>query len=169
MKLPAADLGIMAEHLSTHEGVISKLKAYGSAVRHRDLRDLLHLHANLLRTHVTAMLALINPDQTSEVHLPEMPYVHFHQHSGALSAAEKDIALEARSTAKLMGSDNFNSALMMKHPNVRNIHLQMSFQDAALQILYTRLIRRGNGEFVPMASEQMQRLTLQRYQHVGNE
>ncbi|MBY4605716.1 MULTISPECIES: spore coat protein [Bacillus] len=169
MKLPAADLGIMAEHLSTHEGVISKLKAYESAVRHNDLRYLLHLHASLLRSHVTAMLALIDPAQTSEVHLPEMPLVHFYQLSRALSAAEKDIALEARSTAKLMGSDNFNSALMMKHPNVRNIHLQMSFQDAALQMLYTLLIRRGNGEFVPMASEQMQRLTLQNYQHVGNE
>ncbi len=28
MSLPAVDLGIMAEHLSTHEGMINKLKIY---------------------------------------------------------------------------------------------------------------------------------------------
>ncbi|MEC2113186.1 hypothetical protein P9F85_18395 [Bacillus stercoris] len=169
MKLPAADLGIMAEHLSTHEGMISKLKAYESAVRHSDLKHLLYVHVYMLRAHVKTMLALIDPDQTREVHLPELPLLHFHQHSGALSAAEKDITLEARSTAKFMGSGNFNSALMMKHPNVRNIHLQMSYQDTTLQTLYTRLIRRGSAEFVPMASDQAQRLTLQHYQHVANE
>ncbi|WP_257345743.1 hypothetical protein [Pseudalkalibacillus decolorationis] len=32
MSLPAIDLGLMAEHLATHEGMISKLKHYHSKV-----------------------------------------------------------------------------------------------------------------------------------------
>ncbi|MBT2758796.1 hypothetical protein J7E71_23270 [Mesobacillus foraminis] len=168
MSLPAVDLGIMAEHLSTHKGVIHKLKMYYSTVQNPDLSKLLKLHIKVLRNHVNTMLALINPDRNGEVHLPSMEIVHLSMGS-ALSEMEKDIVLEARATAKLMGSDNFNSALMMKDTNVKNVHLQMSYQDVTMQMLYGNLLKAMNGEFVPKVSKEMQRLTFEKYQHVQNE
>lgn len=169
MNLPAVDLGIMAEHLSTHEGVNNKLKMYYSSVQNPVLKNILELNINMLRNHVRTMLALIDPDRTHQVHLPELQRFDFSMDAGKLSEIEQDIALEARSTAKLMGSDNFNSALMMKDPNVKNIHLQMVYQDVSMQMIYDHLIKHTHGEFIPTVSKEMQFMTLQHYKHVQNE
>ncbi|MDT0163562.1 hypothetical protein [Bacillus sp. AG4(2022)] len=169
MNLPAVDLGIMTEHLSTHEGVIHKLKLYYSSVQNPVFKNLLGLHIKMLRNHVIAMLGLINPDPTHKVDLSEMDSINWNINLGTLEEYEKDIALEARSTAKQMGSDNFNSALMMKDADVKNIHLQMSYQDVSMQMMYDHLIKHTLGEFIPRVSKEMQRLTLQHYSHVQNE
>lgn len=169
MNLPAVDLGIMAEHLSTHEGVINKLKMYYSSVQNPMLKNILELNIHTLRNHVKTMLALIDPDQTHKVHLPEMKHFDFHMNAGNLSESEKNIAFEARSTAKLMGSDNFTSALMMKDPNVKNIHVQMAYQDVSMQMIYDHLIKHTHEEFIPTVSKEMQRMTLQHFKHVQNE
>jgi hypothetical protein len=169
MSLPAVDIGIMAEHLSSHEGVINKLKMYYGSVNNPVLRKLLNLNINTLRNHVVVMLALIDPERNKEVHLPDMESYHLHISEGKLTKLDKDIALEARAAAKLMGSNNFNSALMMKDINVKNIHLQMSYQDITMQMLYDNFLKGMNGEFVPKVSKEMQRLTLQKYLHVKDE
>jgi hypothetical protein len=168
MNLPAVDLGMMSEHLGTHEGVINKLKIYYTSVQNPVLKDLLGLNIRTLRNHVAAMLALIDPNH-GIVHLPEMESLKMDGYGGNLHEFEKDIVLEARASAKLMGSDNFNSALMMKDTNVKNIHLQMSYQDVSMQMMYDRLLQQTMGEFIPKASTEMQRLTLQYYSHVKNE
>jgi hypothetical protein len=169
MNLPAVDLGIMAEHLSTHEGVINRLKMYIKTVQNHMLKKILELHLIVLRNHVKTMLALIEPNRTHEVHLPEMNSLDWDVGIGKLEEYEKDIALDTRSTAKLMGSDNFNSALMMKDSNVKNIHLKMSYQDVNMQMMYDHLIKLTQGDFIPRVSAEMQRLTLQHYYHVQNE
>lgn len=167
MNLPAVDLGIMAEHLSTHEGVINKLKMYHTTVKNSNLKNLIHLHIKTLRNHVTTMLLLIDPDRNREVHLPKMDHVQLG--TGVLNEMEKDITLELRAASKLMGSDNFNSALLMKNMNVKNIHLQMSYQDITLQMMYNKLINRIDGDFVPMVTKEMQRRTIQKFYHVQKE
>ncbi|WP_019153611.1 hypothetical protein [Robertmurraya massiliosenegalensis] len=169
MTLPAVDLGIIAEHLSTHEGVINKLKMYYRSASNPVLQNLLKLNINVLRNHVVAMLALIDPERNKVVDLPDMESSLSNMGAGRLSEFDKDIALEARATAKLMGSDNFNSALMMKDSNVKNVHLQMSYQDITMQMMYNTLIKEMNGEFVPRVSKEMQMQTLQKYFHVQNE
>lgn len=169
MNLPAVDLGIMAEHLSTHEGVINRLKLYNKMIKNDMLKNLVEMHLEMLRTHVTTMLALIEADRTEKVHLPELGSINWDADVGTLVEYEKDIALDTRSTTKLMGSDNYNSALMMKDPSVKNIHLKMSYQNISLQVMYDHLLKLAHGEFIPRVSKEMQQMTLQHYNHVKNE
>lgn len=70
-----------------------------------------------------------------------------------LSEQEKDIVLETRAVSKLMGSDNFNSALMMKDMNVKNLHIQMAYQDVRMQLLYNMVVEHVNGAFTPRVTE----------------
>lgn len=73
MNLPPVDLGIMDEHLPTHEGVISKLKIFKEIVNNQELKKLIQLNISMLREHVRVMLELIDPDHKGEVKLAEMP------------------------------------------------------------------------------------------------
>ncbi|QTM99063.1 hypothetical protein ERJ70_06960 [Sediminibacillus dalangtanensis] len=169
MRLPATDLGIMAEHLATHEGVINKLKIYYATVRNSALRNLLHTHLQVLRNHVRAMLILIDPNQQGPYHLHEMEDVHLNFGNEQFSEQEKDITLEARATAKLMSSNNFMSALMMNDANVKHVHIEMALQEVRLQSLYSEIVHHINGDFTPKVTEKMQLLTMQKYYHVLGE
>jgi hypothetical protein len=140
---------------------------YYASVHNSVLKNLLGLHIKTLRNHVVIMLALIDPDRQSKVYLPDMETFHINMGAGKLEEYEKDIVLEARSSAKLMVSENFNSALMMKDFNVEDIHLLMSFQDISLQMMYDNLIKTTNGEYIPKVSKE--RLPLQNLYHVQNE
>lgn len=169
MNLPAADLGIMAEHLPTHEGVISKLRIFKGIVDNQELKKLIQLNIQMLREHVRAMLELIDPNRKGEVKLAEMPDIQINTEMLQLSEQEKDIVLETRSASKLMGSDNFNSALMMKDMNVKNIHIQMSYQDVRMQILYNMVVEHVDGDFTPRVTEAMQSKTYEKYKHILKE
>lgn len=169
MTLPAADLGIMAEHLSTHEGMIRKLNIYYKTVTNPILKNLLCTHINVLRDHVRAMLTLIDPNQNRQVHLHGMQDVHLSNLYGNYTEEEMDIALEAGATAKLMASDNFTSALMMKDLNVKNIHVEMALQDVNLHAMYNVIINYNTEGFTPKVTPNMQQLTYQRYYHVLHE
>ncbi|HAQ08482.1 MAG TPA: hypothetical protein DCR24_13545 [Bacillus bacterium] len=168
MKLPAIDLGLMAAHLAAHEGVINKLKIYERMVNNRTLKKMFQLHISFLRDHVVTMLNLIDPVK-GQVKLPEMGELEMDEATASLTEQEKDIALEAKETAKHMAEENFTSALMMKNMNVKHIHIQMAYQDVRMQALYNMLIEHSEGEFTPMASEEMQAMTLKKYQHVLKE
>jgi hypothetical protein len=169
MRLPAIDLGLMAEHLAAHEGVIYKLRIYHQNVQDKTLRKVLKSHIDMLQNHVAIMLMLIDPNRVEHVYLPEIKEIYLNEPLGNLSQSEKNIVLESRFTAKSMGTNNFNSATMMKNDNVKNIHLQMSYQDIEFQKMYNKLIVAADADFTPMASPEMQWMTLQKYQHVMNE
>ena len=169
MNLPAVDLGIMAEHLPTHEGVISKLKIFKEIVNNQEFKKLIQLNIQMLREHVRVMLELINPDRKGEVKLAEMPDIQINTEMLKLSEQEKDIVLETRAVSKLMGSDNFNSALMMKDMNVKNIHIQMAYQNVRMQMLYNMVVEHVNGAFTPRVTEAMQLKTHEKYRHILKE
>jgi tRNA(Glu) U13 pseudouridine synthase TruD len=169
MKLPAIDLGLMSEHLAAHEGVITKLKIYHQMVHNGYLKKILRLHIMTLRHHVAAMLMLIDPNRMEKVHLADLPKTPLNEPVESLAEWEKDIALESRSTAKLMGTNNYNSAAMMKNENVKSMHVKMAKQDIEFQMMYNQLIEAIDGDFVPMATPEMQWMTLQKYQHVAKE
>ncbi|MBD8069271.1 hypothetical protein F7888_09775 [Bacillus sp. PS06] len=169
MRLPAVDLGIMAEHLAAHEGMINKFKIYYATVRSPVLKNLLLTHIHTLRDHVRAMLVLIDPNQVGQVHLHQMKDVHLTLGHEKFTEQEKDITLEARATAKLMANDNFTSALMMKDHHVKHAHIEMALQEEKLQSMYSEVIKQIDGDFTPKVTEKMQLLTLQKYYHVLNE
>jgi hypothetical protein len=168
MKLPAIDLGLMAEHLAAHEGVIFKLKIYHQNVQNTALKSTLRVHIDILKSHVAAMLLLIDPTTVQKVQIPDIQH-SIQEPIGNLLPWEKDIALESRTTAKLMGTDNFNSAALMKNDNVKSIHTKMANQDIQLQKMYNKIVAAANADYVPMASIEEQWMTLQKYQHVMNE
>lgn len=169
MNFPAVDLGIMAEHLPTHEGVIRKLKIFKEIVDNQEIKKLLQLNIQMLREHVRAMLELIDPDHNGEVKLAELSDMDLNTEMLNLSEQEKDIVLETRAASKLMGSDNFNSALMMKDMNVKNIHIQMAYQDVRMQVLYNMVVEHVNGDFTPRVTEAMQSKTYEKYKHILKE
>lgn len=170
MKLPAADLGIMAEHLATHEGMINKFKLYYQKVQNPTLKALIDIQIKVLRLHVQTMLAFIDPNKKGPIHLHNI--FNDYQFTGLqnnISEEEKDILLEARATAKLMAMNNFNSALMMKEQNVSHVHIEMAMQERYMQHFYNEMIKQIDGDYTPKSSIEMQYLTLQKYAHVLHE
>lgn len=169
MNFPAVDLGIMAEHLPAHEGMISKLKIFNEVVDNQELKKLIQLNIQMLREHVRAMLELIDPKRKGEVKLAEMSDIQINTERIKLSEQEKAIVLETRSASKLMGSNNFNSALMMKDMNVKHIHIQMAYQDVRIQMLYNMVVEHVEGDFTPTVTEAMQANTYEKYKHILQE
>ncbi|MFD2216184.1 hypothetical protein [Metabacillus endolithicus] len=170
MRIPAADLGLMAQHLATHEGVIHQFKQDYMIVQNPSLKKVLYTSITVMRNHVRVMLALIDPNQTGPKHLPDlheqqqMSFAHV-----TLTEEEKKIALKARSTSKSMANNNFSSALMMKKANARQTHIEMALQQSKLQGMYDSIIQQAGGEFTPKATSKEQLLTVQNYLHVLNE
>lgn len=169
MNLPAADLGIMAEHLPAHEGTISKLMIFKDIVDNQELKKLIQINIEMLRDHVRAMLELIDPNRKREVMLAEISDIQISTENLNLSEQEKEIVFETRSVSKLMGSNNFNSALMMKDMDVKNIHIQMAYQDVRMQVLYNMVVEHVNGDFTPRVTEAMQSKTYEKYKHILKE
>lgn len=165
--LPSIDLGLMAEHLSAHEGEINKLELYQRKVINTDLKSIINLQANIMRDHVRVMLALINPHQNGQVELNPINMGHYtYMGEKQTNAQDKWIAIEAHTTAQNMSNENFFSALMMKDQHVRKIHVQMALQQLELQGKYSEFIKRNGWGFTPYASVHEQLGTLQHYQHV---
>ncbi|MGM0844836.1 MAG: hypothetical protein ACQEUT_07655 [Bacillota bacterium] len=156
----------MAEHLAAHEGVIFKLQTFYQNVQNTLLKKVLKSHIDTLQNHVAVMISLIDPNRIHEVQLPKVFEILYNETLGQLLPWEKNIALEGRFTAKSMGTNNFNSTAMMKDENVKTIHLQMSYQDIYFQKMYNKLITASGGDIVPKASENMQWMTVQKYQHL---
>src|SRR5699024_12336884 len=65
--LPSVDLGLIAEHLSTHEGMINKLKVYHINTTNPELKSIIALQINVMMSHVRVMLFLINTDNNEYV------------------------------------------------------------------------------------------------------
>ncbi|MFN2745773.1 MULTISPECIES: hypothetical protein [unclassified Bacillus (in: firmicutes)] len=170
MILPAVDLGLMAEHLSTHKGMLHKLKGYYSRATNAELKEIIGLQINVMRMHVKVMLQLINPYNQNS---PEVTPLHalsddpFRKKTGEPATAhDHAIALEARASAKNMAGDNFFSALLMKDNHVRNAHIQMALQQASLQEMYSRLIKRMGLGYTPHASINAQIGTYQHFEQL---
>ncbi|MCM3411375.1 hypothetical protein [Metabacillus litoralis] len=169
MRIPAADLGLMAQHLATHEGVIHQFKQDYMIVQNPSLKKMLHTSITVMRSHVRAMLALIDPNQPGPMHLPDLHEQQMSFGPVTLTEEEKKIALKARSTSKSMANNNFSSALMMKKANARQTHIEMALQQSKLQGMYDSIIQQAGGEFTPKATSKEQLLTVQNYLHVLNE
>lgn len=171
MSLPAIDLGLMAEHLTAHEGVINKLELYQTKVSIASLKEIIVSQTNMMRDHVRVMLALINPYQQNE-------YVELspiNEHSGFnkqpigehnTNFQDKWIALDGHNTAKNMSNNNYVSALMMQDPYVRNIHIQMALQQFEMLDKYNELITKMGWTFTPHATVHEQFNTFQYYEHI---
>lgn len=172
--LPAVDLGIMAEHLSAHEGIINKLNVYHEKATNIELKEIIAFQGNMMRVHVKVMLALINPHINDYVEVPDLGAYSVNGYYQRVNKQwanydNKWIALEAHATAKLMSNENYMSAIMMKDKNVRNAHVEMALQQLEAQKRYAEFINRMGWAFVPHVSVQDQVNTYQHFQHMLNQ
>ncbi|MFD2043339.1 hypothetical protein ACFSTA_02955 [Ornithinibacillus salinisoli] len=170
--LPAIDHGLMIEHLNAHEGGIHKLKSYQGMVTNNDLRDIIHLQENIMRTHVWIMLAFIHPDYHQDIELPPLSTDSKKQYVEKEGSAGTDlnkwIALEAHNTAKNMSNTNFHSALMMKDPKVKKAHIQMALQQLEIKDKYEDFLKGMGWDFVSNISVQERIKTYLHFQHLLN-
>ncbi|MDF0728111.1 hypothetical protein PY093_15685 [Cytobacillus sp. S13-E01] len=171
MALPAIDVGLMDEHLTTHEGIINKLKYYHSIVNHPDLKHIINLQIIVMQDHVRVMLGLLDPNRNqwitlSPIDLSDGHNQHIEKGNTSNTSLHKPIAIEARSTAKFMANSNFTSALMMKDPNVKHIHFEMAIQQATLERNYNDFIKKMGWEHPPKVTKETQVFTIQKHQHL---
>lgn len=171
--IPAADLGLMADHLSAHEGVINRLGLLRTKVSDDRLEALIALQINMMLAHVYVMLDLINPYHKQYVEVPSLNQVSNHPYSHQQNHMRYDselqdrwIALDVRSTAKNMADQNYASALMMHNQNVRNAHVEMALQQLQLMEQYGGFIEGKGWSFTPQSSVKEQLETLQHFQHM---
>ncbi|WP_053220128.1 hypothetical protein [Virgibacillus senegalensis] len=164
--LPAADLGIMAEHLSAHKGIIHKLNVYQRMVQSPQLKKIIRQQANAMQGHVHIMLAFIDPAYHEPIEVPPL-YVfeekgYENWQNGEAGENDQWIALEVHSTAKQMADDNFSSALMMKDMAVRNAHVEMALQQTELLRRYDAFLEEMGWMYVPLSDIKSQQDT---YRH----
>jgi hypothetical protein len=168
--LPAIDVQLMNEHLTTHEGVLYKLRIYYHHVQHPTLKQIIHKQYMVMEDHVRVMLRLMDPNRTEWVYLahidlnivPDSPksqdsYIH---------SQDKPIAIEASATAKSMANTNFMSSLMMKNPNVKSVHLEMAIQQAKLKDSYSKFIQNEWPEKPTMSSKETQLEIINEFVHL---
>ncbi|TFB25010.1 hypothetical protein E3U55_01060 [Filobacillus milosensis] len=167
--LPSVDLGIMAEHLAAHEGVINKLQYYHSIASNQILKDILSLQTEIMLNHVEVMSSFINPRINQELNVPPLDIyqdVSFNFDSNDYQYHDNWITLETHNTAKCMANQNYVSSLMMKDARVKKAHEEMALQQAHIQELYGRLISMMDWSYVPQSSIDSQTKTYQFYNQV---
>jgi hypothetical protein len=169
MILKSIDLSLMAEHLMTHKGLLNKLEAFYCTVQENTLKQIIYEQYLLMRNHVKVMISLMDPEQNEKItvsSLNQIDPVEIQCPKENLLMNEQTVALELRNTAKTMAHDNFSSALRMKAPNVRNIHIHMALQQTVLQDRYNHFIKEKMWEVTPESLLQQQKDTLQSFKAV---
>lgn len=166
--LPAIDLGLMAEHLTAHQGAIQKLHVYEHNVSNPKLKEIIRLQKNIMKTHVKVMLALINPNTDYYVEVPDIETIKQTSNQAQTNASgnssnDKWITLEAHNAAKNMANQNYVSALLMKNQNARNAHVKMAQQQLKMQEKYEKIIKQNGWIYTPQATAEEQKKTYQKF------
>ncbi|MGG7620783.1 hypothetical protein [Bacillus coreaensis] len=167
MILPTIDVQLMNEHLTTHEGVLYKLRIYYYHSKHPILKQIIQKQYMVMQDHIRVMLELLDPYRTNEVNLAPIQLDLLPSSlEGPIAQQDKPVAIEGRSTGQNMANLNFISALMMKDPKVKAIHKEMSMQQAKLQEQYSRFISKAFNEKPPMSSIEQQQDIIKRNKHL---
>lgn len=132
--LKTVDVGLMANHLSAHQGVIRRLELYTKLTKNQQLNQIFNQQIGAMKNHVQVMNMLLNPNQTNQqITVPPIPQngmqmQQTHQMSSDMEISDKHMALDAHFTATAMANDNFVSASNMKNPRVKHLHIEMAMQ-----------------------------------------
>ncbi|KAA0545263.1 hypothetical protein FZW96_17945 [Bacillus sp. BGMRC 2118] len=167
MILPAIDVQLMNEHLTTHEGVLYKLRIYYHHAKNPILKQIIQKQYMVMLDHVRVMLELLDPNRTKDAKLaPIQVDIVPSPLEGVIADQDKPLAIEGRATGQNMANTNFMSALMMKNPHVKSIHKEMALQQAKLQESYSRFLSIAFHEKPPMSSKEEQLSIIKDHQHI---
>ena len=132
--LKTIDVGLMANHLPTHKGIISRLELYINHATEQQLVTIFQKQVGLMKNHVKVMNQLLNPSQNNNIVLPPIPQnvpLYSNQSEKVdIGIDDRNMALDAHFTATAMANDNFVSATNMKNPQVKKIHVEMALQQS---------------------------------------
>ncbi|MFC4321609.1 hypothetical protein [Litchfieldia salsa] len=125
------DVGLMANHIPAHKGIISRLELYSQSVSNGQLLTIFQKQIGMMKNHVQVMNQLLNPNQQLQVAVPPIPNNstgYYNQPKGNIGIEEKDMLFDAHFTAVSMANENFMSASNMKAPLVKRAHIEMGLQ-----------------------------------------
>ncbi|WP_078544485.1 hypothetical protein [Litchfieldia alkalitelluris] len=129
--LKTVDVGLMANHIPAHKGVISRLEVYSRHVNNQQLMVIFQKQIMMMKNHVQAMNQLLNPNQNNQVMLPPIPQnipLYTDQTKGSIGIEDREMALDSHFTANAMANENFMSATNMKNTHVKRAHVEMGLQ-----------------------------------------
>lgn len=173
MLLPATDMGLIAEHLSAHDGLIAKIKMHEKKVESDELKYILNKKLDVLRSHVRLMMGMLDPAKSDFEEFPtldELPSGN--QSVGKVkngSQLDKHIALETKKAAESMALDNLVSALKMKDPKVKHAHVQFALQEIEIVKDVTEILKEMGAEITPLGTEEEQQKILKHFEHILKE
>ncbi|WP_117170735.1 hypothetical protein [Paraliobacillus sediminis] len=167
MLLPIIDVGLMNEHLSTHEGLLGKLDLYLIDSSATYLQKIITIQQTVLKSHIQVMLELLNPSNENWIELPsinleEKLSISWPVYSD-FDTLTKRITLELQSAAKAMAHTNFTSALMMKNENVKHVHYEMAVQQATYMNYISAFVKEKDWAPSIKASQVTQRKVIEHF------
>ncbi|MBT2690863.1 hypothetical protein J7I93_22245 [Bacillus sp. ISL-47] len=174
MLLPASDMGIITTHLSSHDGMIFKFKSHLKQVKNKQLRKILILQLGVLRSHTRIMLEMMNPDKSEFPELPALDHLPKEEDIQEIEnennpMSEVHIALEGKASGESMAQNNFFSALKMKDPKVKQIHVEMALQQVKIVEEITKFLKEQNADIIPLSNAEEQNKVIKHFQHIMGE
>ncbi|RKL67408.1 hypothetical protein CR203_08575 [Salipaludibacillus neizhouensis] len=170
MRLPVIDIGLMNEHLATHEGLLGKLDVYLEATLDKFLMKLITVQREMLKVHIQVMLELLLPQKEEWVNLPNENLEEELDLSTATDSTgnelTKRISLELQATANSMARTNFNSALMMKNENVKQVHFEMAIQQATYLNYVNYFVEENEWSISVKGTEDQQNKIIEHFKHL---
>ncbi|MDT0163561.1 hypothetical protein [Bacillus sp. AG4(2022)] len=173
MLVPATDMGLIATHLSAHDGLIAKIKMHEKKVESEELKYVLNKKLDLLRSHVRLMMEMLDPAKSDFQEVPSLDELPSgNQPVGKVQNAsqlDKHIALETKKAAESMALDNFISALKMQDPKVKHAHVQFALQEIEIIKDVTEILKEVGAEITPLGTEEEQQKIMRHFEHILNE
>ncbi len=173
MLLPATDMGLIATHLSAHDGLIAKIKMHEKKVENKELKYILNKKLDVLRSHVRLMMDMLDPSKSDFAEVPsfdELPSGN--QSIGKFqngNQLDKHIAVETKKAAESMALDNLIFALKMKDPKVKHAHVQFALQEIEIVKDVTEILKEMGAEITPLGTEEEQQKILKHFEHILKE
>ncbi|UOR12046.1 hypothetical protein [Halobacillus amylolyticus] len=141
--LNTVDVGLMANHLDAHKGIIKRLELYLNHAKNQQFIHTLEQQIGILKNHVKVMNQLLDPNNTSPVTLPSIPQSTLNggkqTSSVDIGLVDRDMAFDAHFTANAMAKDNFVSSNDMKNQQVKQLHSGMAMQQSHIGNQYEML------------------------------
>lgn len=129
------DKELMKDHLITHDGLITKLLTFINDSSTKDFKRLVQKHVDMLTMHETVMEQLMDDESPSS-----FSSIHSFKPTTPIDPKEKYKVQDGIFTTKSMALNNFYTAMVMKDPLNKEIHLSMSEQNYKMFHLYQSLL-----------------------------
>jgi hypothetical protein len=171
MILKMIDLSLMAEHLPVHKAELDKLASYICSLQNKEVKQVATEQYMIMQNHVKVMVALMNPVQNENIGVSDLHKwepVEINCQQSSIGMSQDNMLIELAASAETMANKNFNSGLLMKADNVRNIHVHMALQQMMILNRYITLMDKLTKDTAPESSRVEQEETYDTFKNMFN-